>query len=363
MNIELKKIPVKDVFKGYLDNNEDGVIGFNGKLNIRPKYQREFIYKDKQREAVLNTIKKGFPLNTIYWAKNNDETYELLDGQQRTISICSYINGEYSINYQYFHNLTQGEKDQILNYELMVYICEGSDREKLEWFKVINIAGEKLTDQELRNAVYTGEWLTDAKNHFSKNNCVAYSLAKNYMTGSPIRQDYLETAILWITNRDGIEIEDYMALFQNEKDASELWIYFQNVINWVNIHFPKYRKEMKGIKWGYYYNKYYTENYNPNSLEEEFLKLIVDEDITSIRGIYEYLIDGEEKHLSLRAFSVKMKMEAYTKQDGLCKKCSEPFDIEDMEGDHITPWSQGGKTIASNCQMLCKHCNRIKSDI
>ena len=363
MNIELKKIPVKDVFKGYLDNNEDGVIGFNGKLNIRPKYQREFIYKDKQREAVLNTIKKGFPLNTIYWAKNNDETYELLDGQQRTISICSYINGEYSINYQYFHNLTQGEKDQILNYELMVYICEGSDREKLEWFKVINIAGEKLTDQELRNAVYTGEWLTDAKNHFSKNNCVAYSLAKNYMTGSSIRQDYLETAILWITNRDSIEIEDYMALFQNEKDASELWIYFQNVINWVNIHFPKYRKEMKGIKWGYYYNKYHTENYNPNSLEEEFLKLIVDEDITSIRGIYEYLIDGEEKHLSLRAFSVKMKMEAYTKQDGLCKKCSEPFDIEDMEGDHITPWSQGGKTIALNCQMLCKHCNRIKSDI
>ena len=193
MKIELKEISIRDVVNGYADKNENGIYGFDGKLNIRPAYQREFVYKDKQRDAVIETISKKFPLNVMYWVKNEDETYELLDGQQRTISICEYVNGSFSLNFQYFHNLTDGEKEQILNYKLMIYICEGTDREKLDWFKIINIAGEKLTEQELRNAIYTGTWLNDAKRYFSKTNCPAYGIGSNYVKGSPIRQDYLET--------------------------------------------------------------------------------------------------------------------------------------------------------------------------
>ena len=175
MNIKLHEIPVRDVAQNFVNNEEEGVIGYGGKLNIRPKYQREFIYKDAQRDAVIDTVRKDFPLNVMYWVKNDDGTYEVLDGQQRTISLCQYVAGDFSVAYQYFHNLTPGEQEQILNYNLMVYFCEGSDREKLEWFKTINIAGEKLTLQELRNAIYTGTWLTDAKRYFSRSNGAAYN--------------------------------------------------------------------------------------------------------------------------------------------------------------------------------------------
>ena len=185
MKIQLKEILVRDVARNFVNNEEEGVIGYDGKLNIRPKYQREFIYRDTQRDAVIDTVRKDFPLNVMYWAVNDDGTYEVLDGQQRTISICQYVAGDFSVDYQYFHNLTDDEREQILNYKLMVYWCEGNDREKLEWFKTINIAGEKLTDQELRNAIYTGTWLTDAKRYFSRSNGAAYNLAKDYVNGSP----------------------------------------------------------------------------------------------------------------------------------------------------------------------------------
>jgi len=361
MKIKLQEILIKDVFKGYKDDNEDGVVGYDGNLNIRPKYQREFIYKDNQRDSVLDTVSKNFPLNVMYWVKNDDGSYEVLDGQQRTISFCSYIQGEYSINYQYFHNLTKEEQEKILNYKLMIYICEGTDKEKLDWFKTINIAGEKLTNQELRNAVYTGEWLTDAKKYFSKNNCPAYNIAKSHLNGSTIRQDFLETAISWIANKHDMEIEDYMAKKQHEKDASELWTYFQSVINWTNVIFPKYRKEMKGIQWGIYYNKYKDESFNPKVLETKITELMLDEDVTNKKGIYEYLIDGKEKYLNVRVFTDNMKRESYERQKGICIKCNEHFEITEMEGDHIKPWHEGGKTIATNCQMLCKACNRAKS--
>lgn len=169
MNITLKEIPVGDIYNGYKDEKENGITGYDGKLNIRPAYQREFIYRDSQRDEVIHTVRKNFPLNVMYWVKNGTDSYELLDGQQRTISICSYVAGEFSIDFQYFFNLTKAEQDQILDYKLMVYICEGTDKEKLDWFKTINIAGEKLTDQELRNAMYTGEWLTDAKKTLQQN--------------------------------------------------------------------------------------------------------------------------------------------------------------------------------------------------
>ena len=242
MKIELREIPIRNVTTGYINNQEDGVIGYSGELNIRPKYQREFVYRDKQRDAVIETVKKGFPLNVMYWVKNPDGTYEVLDGQQRTISICEYVAGNYSLHYQYFHNLTDEERDEILEYRLMVYVCEGSDREQLDWFRTINIAGEKLTEQELRNAIYTGPWLTDAKRYFSRSGSAASVIGSDYLTGSAIRQDYLETAIRWIS---WDSIESYMSTNQHKPNAFELWSYFQNVINWAGAVFPKYRKEMR----------------------------------------------------------------------------------------------------------------------
>ncbi len=365
MKIELKEIKVRDLFKRYKDSGVDGVVGFDGKLDIRPPFQREFIYNEKQKNAVINTVKNGFPLNVMYWSKNhNSDTYELLDGQQRTISICQYCNNDYSIDYRYMSNLTKIEQNKILDYPLMIYICDGNDKEKLEWFKTINIAGLKLKDQELRNAIYAGYWLTDAKKHFSKPNCVAYNLGKDYIKGTLNRQDYLETVLKWIANRDGLKnIEDVMSRHQLDNDSANLWVYYQQVISWVKAIFPIYFKEMKGVDWGILYNKYHDGVYNPNNFEIKVKNLMMDDDVTKKSGVYEYLFDGQEKHLSIRVFNDNMKRSAYERQNGTCVKCRKHFEIEEMEADHITPWAQGGKTTESNCQMLCKDCNRTKSDI
>ena len=358
MKIELKEITVRDLTNGYQDNEENGVLGFGGKLDIRPPYQREFTYKDKQRNAVINTITKDFPLNVMYWAVRENGGFEVIDGQQRTISISQFVEGDFAYNNRYFHNLQQDEKEQILNYKLMVYLCSGTDSEKLEWFRTINIAGEKLTDQELRNAVYSGSWVSNAKRYFSKNGCAAYGLGGDYLNGSPIRQEYLETTIKWISNDN---IENYMAQQQHEPNANELWLYFQNVINWVKVVFPKYRKEMKGVAWGTLYNEFKGEKIDHVKLEEEVAALMQDEDVTNKKGIYEYVLTRKEKHLNIRAFSDNQKREAYERQKGICPVCTENYKIEQMEGDHITPWHEGGKTTAENCQMLCKDCNRRKS--
>ena len=364
MKIELKKIKIRDLFEGYQDDEEDGgVVAYHGLLNVRPPYQREFIYKEEQRDAVIDTVKKGFPLNVMYWAINPDGTFELMDGQQRTISICQYVDGVFSVGYQYFHNLSTAEKEQILDYELTVYFCEGTDKEKLEWFKTINIAGEELTCQELRNAIYTGPWLMNAKSYFSKTNCIAYKQYKDYMSGSTIRQDYLETVLQWICHRDNLKaVEEYMSAHQNDKDANDLKMYFNTVMDWVKRTFPKYRKEMKGIDWGILYNKYNKLIVNPDDFEKEIKRLMMDDDVTKKKGIYEYLLSKDEKHLSIRTFTDSQKRQAYESQKGVCPICKQHFEMEEMEADHIDPWSQGGKTSIDNCQMLCKKCNRRKSD-
>jgi hypothetical protein len=239
----------------------------------------------------------------------------------------------------------------------MIYFCEGTDSEKLNWFRIVNIAGERLYEQELRNAVYTGTWLTDAKLYFSKSNCAAYGIAKDYVNGSPIRQDFLETALDWISNG---KIEDYMSKNQHEPNANELWLYFQNVINWVKVIFPEYRKEMKGIAWGELYNKFGSEKFNSAEMEKDIKRLMMDDDVTKKSGIYSYLLTKDEKYLNIRAFTDSQKRAAYEKQNGICPVCKEHFEISEMEGDHITPWSEGGKTQADNLQMLCKDCNRRK---
>jgi hypothetical protein len=371
MKIEENRISIEDLVNRYEDNADNGVIGYGGKLDIRPPYQREFVYKDKERNAVIDSALKDFPLNTIYWAKNNDR-YEVLDGQQRIISICQYVNNDFSFNNLLFSGLPEDKKQKILNYKLSVYICEGNESEKLEWFKIINIAGVKLTEQELRNAVYTGTWLSNAKSIFSKNNCIAKGLGEKYINGSPIRQEYLETALKWISDN---KIEQYMGEHQQDKDADELWQYFQDVISWVKKIFSNYRKEMKGLEWGYFYNHYKDNKYNANNLEQKIVKYMVDDEVGNKKGIYEYLLSDDPKYLNLRIFTENQKREHFEKHKikgvskdkqnkdvCICIKCGKEIELDECEADHIIAWSKGGKTDKDNLQFLCKKCNGEKSN-
>lgn len=373
MKIQLQQVKVKELINGYKNNNEEGVVGFGGKLNIRPAYQREFVYNEKQQKAVIDTVVKGFPLNSMYWVKNDDGTFELLDGQQRTMSICEYVEGNFSMEFTKgvelaFHNLTDAEQERILDYDLMVYICEGDDIERLDWFRTINIAGEKLTDQELLNINYIGAWLTDAKRKFSKTNCVAYKLANKFVKGSPIRQEYLETALSWIS---GGNISNYMSVHQHDVNANELWLYFNSVINWVQTTFaldtnPKnYRKEMLGLNWGDLYNRYHANMYDAAAIEKRVNELMANEEVTDKKGVYEYILSGEDEDmackLSKRIFSEMDKRTAYERQNGICPITGEYLPFEDMQADHIVPWWKGGTTTLSNLQMISKSANQRKS--
>ena len=366
MKIAMRSIKVRDVVDGYRDGGESGVVGYGGKLNIRPAFQREFIYKEKQRNEVINTVRQNFPLNTMYWAVAGDG-FELMDGQQRTVSICQYVNGDFSVvidgSPRFFNNLTAEKQMQILDYELSVYVCEGTEGEKLDWFKIINIAGAKLTDQELRNAIYAGPWLADAKRWFSKTGAPAVQEGRDKLvTGLTIRQEVLETALDWCS---GNKIESYMSVHQHDKDAQDLWQYWQAVFDWVKRVFPDQSsaraKLMKGLPWGEFYNKHKDDKLNAAELEKRIIKLIDDDEVDSKKGIYEYLLTGNEKSLSLRAFDEKVKQKIYAKQKGVCPVCKKHFEIDDMEADHIIPWHQAGKTEPANCQMLCKMDNRTKS--
>ena len=375
MTIQLVHIKVRDLFNGYQDNGPDGVVAYGGKLDVRPAYQREFVYKPEQQQAVIDTISKGYPLNVMYWADQGDGHYELIDGQQRTLSICTFLNNDFSCKGLFsipqslqFGSLTKDQQDKLLDYELTVYICDGNPSEKLEWFKTINIAGEKLTDQELRNAVYAGPWVSDAKRYFSKTGCAAYGLGSKYLKGTAIRQDYLESVIYWYGDQamPKLDIEECMMKHQHDPKAQDLWDYFQRVIEWVERLFPTYRKEMKGLPWGIYYNRYHKNTYNPIALEQEIATLMADEDVTKKSGIYKYTLEkaignDDPSVLGIRAFGDSQKRTIYEQQGGVCPHCGKKYEYEEMEGDHITPWSKGGKTELANLQMLCQACNRRKS--
>lgn len=377
MDITEIKVKVRDLVENYSDDGDDGVFGYNGRLCIRPSYQRCFVYSDKQRDLVIDSIRKDRPLNVMYWSNTGNDTYEVLDGQQRTISIAQYVNKDYPIkvngNDKFFQNLTDTERDQILDYELTVYICEGTEEEKLSWFRTINIAGVTLTNQELLNATYTGAWLADAKNYFSKRNCVAGAMGDGYIKGNPIRQDYLEKVLGWIADRDGLESgQMYMAIHQHDEDANDLWLYYQSVINWAKMMFPTKRKGITDAQdWGLLYNEYHNKQYNSNTLETDIQKLLMDDDVTKNAGIIPYVLSDrtkhDEKYLSIRAFTDAQKRRAYEKQNHKCPFCVKngvdtQYDFEDMQGDHIIPWSQGGRTIDDNLQMLCQKCNNDKSN-
>lgn len=260
MIIELHHIPVREVVNGYHEAKESGVTGYGGRLNIRPSFQREFIYTTDQQRAVIDTIFKGFPLNVMYWVKGENGMYEMLDGQQRTLSICLYSVNGLSLDSKSYLNLTQDQRDIFLDYQLMIYICEGNEQEKLDWFETINIAGEKLTRQERRNAIYAGSWLEDAKRYFSRQGCPAYKAHGSYMSGISIRQEYLETVIRWIASRDGIHAKDivseYMSIHQHDKDCVAMKNYFEEVMRWVRETFIHYRDIMKKVDWGILCNKY-----------------------------------------------------------------------------------------------------------
>lgn len=366
-------ITVAELADGYQDLDWDGVVGYRGKLDIRPKYQREFIYDLDRQRKVIDTVINRRPLNIMYWVQKSDGHYDLLDGQQRTLSICHFLDGKFTISDRngekvYFHSMNDEDRQKILNYELEICICDGTDDEIYDWFRTININGIDLKPQEMLNATYTGEWLTDARRHFSKPNCAAYGLAKDYLTGSVERQDFLEKALKWINDGD---VQGYMAAHRNDPDASELWEYFTNVINWVKSTFIVYRGEMKGLNWGEFYNEFHDQTFNPDEIEQQVARLMADEDIQKQTGIYEYILTGSEKALNLRAFDKKERRIAYERQGGHCPFCDQEidgenrgkvYDITEMEADHIIPWSKGGQTVQDNCQMLCQRHNNLKTN-
>ncbi len=359
MKIKEHSIKIEDLFKGFTDNEEEGVFCYKGKLNIRPPYQREMVYNDKQQVAVINSVIKKYPLNVFYWAEKDDGSFEMIDGQQRTMSICKYLNGDFIVNDKFWNNLLPEEQKPILETEIKVYFCKGTDKEILDWFEVINFAGEKLTDQELNNAIYSGPWVSSAKEFFSKSNCQAYRLAGDYLKGSAIRQEYLETAIKWQSNDD---IRGYMAKHQNDKDANELWEYFKRVFEWKDeIFTTKDKRNMNGVPWGHLYNEFKDEQLDPISIDKEIEDLLLNSHVQKKKGVYQYVLSKEEKYLNLRQFPENIKMEVYKEQDQKCYICEEEKEYSQVEADHDIPWWKDGPTTKENCRVLCIKCNREKS--
>jgi len=360
MKIELHEITVRELVEGYVDSGVDGVVAYGGRLDVRPAYQREFVYRDRQRNAVIDTVMKGYPLNVMYWVEREDGGYEVMDGQQRTISICQFCNNDFSYGMRYFHNLEPEVQKRFLDYRLLVYFCSGENEEKIAWFQTINIAGEELTPQELRNAIYRGPWVANAKTWFSKPGCPAAKIGGDNLSGSRERQEYLETAIEWISGTKGEGVCQYMALHQHDPDASELWTFFQQVITWLEAkfrHTSDRKKILKGVDWGALYRAYGKTVLDPERIEKDVRRLLMDDDVTNKRGIAPYVLSGDERHLSIRAFTDAQKLAAFTRQKGVCPLCGKTFVLEEMHADHIRPWSKGGTTTADNCQMLCHACN------
>lgn len=376
MIINEMKLSIRELVQGYQeDNTTSRVRAWGGRLDVRPEYQREFVYGDKQRDAVINTVLHGFPLNIMYFVDRKDGTYEVLDGQQRIISICRYAQNQFSVkiptptglyNTVNYPNLFDNQREAFLDYELNVYICEGTEEEKISWFEVINIAGMTLEKQEILNAVLHSSWLTDAKSVFSRRNCAANRIYGKYLSGDCIRQKFLETAFRWHADYEGIKEKEsvriYMMNHRADSNADVLWKYFENVFDWVQKTFGAYDKTMKGVEWGLLYNQHKDDILDPSAIQKQVQTLLADFEVQKKSGIYEYILTGQKKLLNLRTFSEKDRITMYHKQGGLCALCGKPFDIKEMHADHIIPWSRGGATDLNNGQMLCTQCNLSKGD-
>ena len=390
-------LTVKELTRGYVENTSTGErTTMNGLLNITPPYQREFVYEQPRRDAVITTILEGCPLNVIYLAKLDDGKLEVIDGQQRITSICKFVKDGFSIDVtmdidgnkrRTGYTDLQAAQEAFDNYELMAFVCEGDNVAKMKWFRRINIAGVKLTEQELRNANYHGSWVTDAKKYFSRTNGLAMDTVigkqryKDYVdakTGdksedvkSVARQYLLEKVLGWACDADNgnrslftkkakFDIDEYMGKHYRDEDAKALWRYYDDVITWVSRTFPTYRKLMQGVEWGLLYNRF--KDVDKTGLDEKVNEILETEEISNEKYVYEAVLSGNINLLQARVFPEAERKRKYKEQDGICPICGKKFAFEDMAGDHIVPWSKGGKTVYENLQMLCKGCNAGKSD-
>lgn len=390
-------LTVKELTRGYVENTSTGErTTMNGLLNITPPYQREFVYEQPRRDAVITTILEGCPLNVIYLAKLDDGRLEVIDGQQRITSICKFVKGQFSVDItmdidgnkkRTGYDDLQAAQEAFDNYELMAFVCEGDNASKMKWFRRINIAGVKLTEQELRNANYHGSWVTDAKKYFSRTDGLAMDTVigkqryKDYVdakTGdksedvkSVARQYLLEKVLGWacdaddenrplLTKKVKFDIDEYMGKHYRDEDAKTLWRYYDDVITWVSRTFPTYRKLMQGVEWGLLYNRF--KDVDKAGLDEKVNEILETEEISNEKYVYEAVLSGNMNLLQARAFPEAERKRKYKEQDGICPICGKKFAFEDMAGDHIVPWSKGGKTVYENLQMLCKGCNTGKSD-
>lgn len=398
MDITYSEVTVRELVDGYREDDEtNSVIAMGGRLVVRPEYQRQFVYEGKDAAAVVNTIMRGFPLGIMYFANLDDQNgaqFEVLDGQQRIISICRYAQQKSAIsvkvptptggfNYVNFANLSHEHQEAILDYRMKVYVCTGTDKEKLDWFEVINIAGKKLEKQELKSAIYHGPWVTDAKSLFVRKGCAAQKNWAEYLSGDQDRQKWLETILRWAADADGLSgknaIDQYMQTHRFDNNADELWNYFERVMRWTTATFDIYRTQMAQVDWGILYNRFGKIHYDSKDMEKRIATLMEDEEITKPAGIYAYVLDGDERNLSLRQFIKKEKRIMFERQGHRCPLCGpeKEYSIGKMAADHIIPWSQGGKTViadvddplkpnntqnGNNGQMLCTIHNLQKSN-
>ena len=389
-------LTVKELTRGYVENTSTGErTTMNGLLNITPPYQREFVYEQPRRDAVITTILEGCPLNVIYLAKLDDGRLEVIDGQQRITSICKFVKGQFSVEVSEIdgnsrkltYDALAVRREEFDNYELMAFVCEGDNVAKMKWFRRINIAGVKLTEQELRNANYHGSWVTDATKYFSRTNGLAMDTVigkqryKDYVDAkagdksedvkSVARQYLLEKVLGWacdaddenrplLTKKAKFDIDEYMGKHYRDEDAKALWRYYDDVITWVSRTFPTYRKLMQGVEWGLLYNRF--KDVDKTGLDEKVNEILETEEISNEKYVYEAVLSGNMNLLQARAFPEAERKRKYKEQDGICPICGKKFAFEDMAGDHIVPWSKGGKTVYENLQMLCKGCNAGKSD-
>ncbi|WP_335931340.1 HNH endonuclease family protein [Fusobacterium polymorphum] len=387
MKTELKTDwTIKEIIEGFVYNEYEGkgLYGLNGKLLIQPEYQRNYIYADGKRDvAVINSILKGYPLGLIYFNKNED-MLEVLDGQQRITSIGRYVEDRFPIldrngMQQYFSTLSEAEKNIILNKKLTIYICEGEETEIKDWFNTINIVGIPLNQQEKYNAIYSGEFITKAKEVFSNNKNSKIQKWSAYISGNVSRQDFLATALEWVSKGN---IENYMSLHRKDDNIIELETYFNAVIDWVSNIFEDTDSAMRGLNWGQLYEKYHNNAYTSKTISQRVRELQGDDFVKNKKGIYEYVLSGEldeyKKLLEIRIFEESVKKAKYkiqteeAEKKGIsnCPLCavsnnsnkSKIWKLNEMDADHVTAWSNGGTTDSSNCEMLCKTHNKVKGN-
>jgi 5-methylcytosine-specific restriction endonuclease McrA len=378
-------ITIKDLCDGFIYNELEGkgLFGLSGTLTIQPEYQRNYIYADGKRDvAVIDSILKGYPLGLIYFNKAGDNKFEVLDGQQRITSFGRFVTNKFAIidqngMQQYFSGIAQDKQKKILETKMLIYICEGEESEIKEWFRTINIAGVPLNDQEINNAVYSGPFVTLAKEEFSNSQNANIQKWSAYIRGSANRQDFMECALDWVSKGN---IVDYMSRHRYETNITELKNYFNSVIDWASSVFEDVESEMCGLEWGRLYQTYHKTPYSPKKVSEEVRTLYSDPYLKNRRGVFEYILGGstDTKLLDIRIFDEATKKSTYSKQTkeatnketSNCPLCAlgknanktKIYTIKEMDADHVTAWSKGGSTDAKNCEMLCKTHNRAKGN-